>query len=219
MTTRRAQAVRDRRQATPSAERIRSRDGAPLLVRPIEPSDRAALGRHFDHLGEESRYRRFLAPIRHLTEKDLTYFTDVDHRQHEALIALAKNGEIVGVARYICLPNSPEVAEVAVAVTDDWQGRGVGTGLLQRLAQRARAAGVRSFLGICLIDNRDMRRLLNELGPNSRTRLRGDGTVEVEVELPDRAGRRHVAPPLRAAARGFHRHRGPRTRGPSRVRA
>jgi RimJ/RimL family protein N-acetyltransferase len=163
---------------------LESRDGLPLTVRAIEPSDKAQLVHHFEHLSEVSRARRFLAPIRHLTERDLAYYTELDHRQHEALIAVTAEGELVGVARYIRLPDRPAVAEVAEAVVDDWQGRGVGTGLLRLLAERAWNAGVRSFLGVCMVDNPEMQRLLRKLGPECRTTFQGDGTVELEVELP-----------------------------------
>jgi GNAT superfamily N-acetyltransferase len=167
-----------------SPDEIRTRDGARLTVRPIEPGDKKALVRGFEHLGEESRHRRFLAPIRHLTRSELAYFTELDHRNHEALVAFDGDGELVGVARYVRLDDRPGLAEVAVTVPDDWQGRGVGTALLDRLSRRARANGVRSFLGICLADNREMQELLRELGPTSRSRQVGDGLVEVEVDLP-----------------------------------
>jgi GNAT superfamily N-acetyltransferase len=160
-----------------------TRDGVVLAVRPIEPGDKAELEEHVRHLGDQSRYQRFLRPLRQLTERDLAYFTEVDHRDHEGLIAETAAGEPIGVARYIRLPGRPGVAEMAMAVTDEWQGRGVGTALLEVLADRARDVGIRSFLGICLIDNVDMQQLLRRLGPRSSTKSMADGTVEVEVEL------------------------------------
>jgi GNAT superfamily N-acetyltransferase len=162
---------------------LRTRDGELLTVRPIEPADKAELERHLQHLGERSRYQRFLRPIRQLTERDLAYFTELDHRDHEGLIAETPEGDPIGVARYIRLPDRPGVAEMAMAITDDWQGRGVGTALLRILAERARTADVRSFLGICLTENFDMQQLLRQLGPSSTTKPLRDGTVEVEVQL------------------------------------
>jgi GNAT superfamily N-acetyltransferase len=190
-----------------SSEELVIGQGDVLGVRPIAPGDKAALIRAFEHLSEESRYRRFLAPIRHLTRHELAYFTELDHRDHEALIAVTPEGEIVGVARYVRLDDRPEVAEVAVTVTDAWQGRGVGTALLERLARRARDNDVGSFLGICLADNADMQELLRELSPGCSTRRVGDGLVEVEVELPRRVQHGRVAAAVRVAARGFHRLR------------
>jgi GNAT superfamily N-acetyltransferase len=184
------------------ADEIVTRDGARLQVRPIAPDDKAALVGAFEHLGERSRYRRFLAPIRHLTQRELAYFTELDHRDHEALIGVTGEGEIVGIARYVRLTDRHGVAEVAVTVVDEWQGRGVGTALLELLAQRAKDRGVHSFLGICLAENLDIQDLLRELSPGSRSRSIGEGLVELEVDLPERLNRRHVASAVRVAARG-----------------
>ncbi len=88
----------------------------------------------------------------------------MDHRDHEAFVAFDRvSGEGVGVARFVRL-DDPEAAEVAVAVADDWQGRGVGTVLLSRLADRARALGVRRFRASLMADNRRMRELLETWG-------------------------------------------------------
>ena len=72
----------------------------------------------------------------------VTYLTEIDHHDHEAIIALEEeSGEGIGVARYVRNPTHPETAEVAVTVIDEWQGRGLGTLLLEVLGQRARAEG------------------------------------------------------------------------------
>lgn len=132
------------------SEHIVSRDGTPILIRAIRPQDKPALVKAFEGLSEETRERRFFAPIKHLTTADLHYFTEVDHTDHEALVAIAANGQLIGVARYIGWPEKPTMAEVAVVVADDWQGRGIGSSLLTRLTLRARAAGVKAFTATCL---------------------------------------------------------------------
>jgi RimJ/RimL family protein N-acetyltransferase len=192
------------------AEHIRTRDGSDLLVRPITPDDREAFLRNFEHLSAQTRYRRFLAPIKQLTNDEVTYFTEVNHRDHEALIALTPGGEIVGIARYIRFgPDSPG-AEVAVTVADGWQGRGVGTALLARLAERGLSEGVEAFQGICLAGNTDMQRLLRELGPGARKSHPEDGVVEIEARLPPIGDHHRVlGPALRAAAQGHHQARRP----------
>jgi GNAT superfamily N-acetyltransferase len=74
-----------------------------------------------------------------LTEGMVRYLTEIDHHDHEAIIALdEQTGEGIGVARYVRDQERPEVAEVAVTVIDDWQGRGLGTLLLEVISARAR---------------------------------------------------------------------------------
>ena len=176
-------------------------DGVRLSIRPIAPDDKAALVDAFRHLSEKSVYRRFLAPVKRLTESELAYLTELDHSDHEALIALTEAGEIVGVARYIRDPADPKRAEVAVTVRDEWQSRGVGTTLLHLLGRRATESGVEQFTGVCLAENREMLQLFDELGPTTRHRRDGDVT-EVEVTLPTTATHA-IRPALRAAARAF----------------
>ena len=155
--------------------RITTRDGAQLVVRPIRATDKEALREAFDHLSADSRYDRFLAPIKRLTSHELEYLTELDHFDHEALIAISPDGDLVAVSRYVCLEDRPRTAEVAVTVADAWQGRGIGTLLLRRLAARARKAGVVNFLGVCLAHNERMRELFEELGPEVTTRSMGSG--------------------------------------------
>jgi GNAT superfamily N-acetyltransferase len=161
---------------------VSTREGGQVLIRPIGPEDREALRAAFDRLSPESRYRRFLSPVDRLTENQLDYLTEIDHRDHEALVAVDPEGEGVGVARFVRLAAEPESAEVAVAVVDDWQGRGVGTALLTALTERERAESVRRFTATVLAENRDVVELLRDVGA-VRSRPDGAGTLEMAVEL------------------------------------
>lgn len=165
-----------------AASRVRLPDGSVVIVRRIHRSDSALLLEHFDHLGDESRYRRFLAPVNHLTSDQVEYFTRPDHRRHEALFALDDSEHPVGVARYISSSDDPTTAEIAAAVVDGWQGRGVGNELLNRLARAAREQGIQRFTALMLEDNSPMRRLLAKLGPVEILN-RDAGNVEVAVNL------------------------------------
>lgn len=172
-----------------------------LLIRPIEPDDKQAMVEGFAHLSGESRYRRFLAPHGRLTAAELQYFTEVDHHDHEALVAVDEStGAGVGVARYVRGTEDERVAELAVAVVDEWQGRGVGTRLVDALADRAREEGITSFSGLVLADNELMLNLLHDLG---RVRVVHSelGTVEVVVDLPE-TGLGRLKRMLGAIARG-----------------
>jgi len=160
------------------------REGSRVEVRPVRRSDAELLLRGFERLSEESRYRRFLCSMPELSDGMVRYLTNVDHHDHEAVVALDPvTGEGVGVARYVRDPARPGRAEAAVTVVDDWQGRGLGTLLLELLAVRAREEGVTRFTALMLASNDEMMEVLENLGP-VRVIDREAGTVEVEAPLP-----------------------------------
>ena len=182
------------------------RDGSRVEIRALSAADQAGLASGFERLSERSRYRRFLSPIPQLTPKQLAYFTDVDHHDHEALVAIepaSRDG--LGVARYVRSRDDPNEAEFAVAVADDWQGRGLGTALLRQLAARAREEGVTWFTGLVLGENRSMLHMLGTLG-DVEQRLGESGTVEVRLHVPEDPQHdeheRRLAGWMRAAATG-----------------
>jgi GNAT superfamily N-acetyltransferase len=170
-------------------------------IRPIEPDDKDELQRGFARLSERSRYRRFLSPRGPFTDAELRYFTEVDHHDHEALVAVDPvSGEGVGVARFVRSEEDRSAAEFAIAVTDDWHRRGVGSRLMAALAERAREEQVMSFTALALADNEAMLKLLRELG-QVRSATTGAGTVELVVDLPA-TGVDRLRRLLRAVARG-----------------
>ena len=197
--------------AAPTAEtgvsrgdRVKLRDGAEIIVRRIHPEDKPLLLEGFmEHFGEASRYQRFMTPKRRLTVRELEYLTEIDHSEHEAIGALDPGtGLGIGVARFIRERPGGPVAEAAVAVVDEWQGRGVGAVLLERLAARAAEVGVKEFSASLLTDNRAMLALFARLGRIEVRHDAGAGSIlRLRVRLPvDHAAELHDA--LRAAASG-----------------
>jgi RimJ/RimL family protein N-acetyltransferase len=165
---------------------------SPILIRPIHADDRDRLRDSHERLSPETRYRRFLAVKPHLTSADVRYLVDIDGRDHVALVATLPEADeepIVGVARFIRIPDEPEVAEVAIVVNDALQGRGVGTELLARLAEEAVARGVRRFRATMLADNLVVHRLFESLAAGPVDRRRVGEISEMEFPLPagDRA--------------------------------
>lgn len=107
-----------------SACEVRLRSGDPVWIRPIRSTDAAELQRAFALMSEESQYRRFLTGTPRLTDSQATYFTAIDHVDHEAYVAHSPSDEtwIIGVARFIRYPEAREDAELAITVADSWHG-------------------------------------------------------------------------------------------------
>lgn len=178
------------------------RDGSHARIRQGHDTDRDLLVRGFEGLGPESRYRRFLTPTHELGEKTVRYMTELDHHDHEAMIALDVRGEEgLGDAFYVRDPTRPDTAEVAVTVVDEWQGRGLGTLLLEVLSARARDEGIRTFTALMLARNEAMLHLFERLGP-VRIVDRAAGTMQIDVAIPSVA----VAPELKELLRIAARH-------------
>ncbi len=185
---------------------ITLRDGTAVRLRPITPEDKPLLIDAFERLSEESRYRRFFTSLPELSPSALAYFTEVDHSDHEAIIALDRMSDrAVGVARYIRVSEDPHAAEVAVVVVDDWQGRGIGRALLTQLTNRARHEGISRYVALVQADNRDAMSLLQGFGDSTRER---EGSIlELAIEIPRKRGiGAQLARLLRAAATGAISH-------------
>jgi GNAT superfamily N-acetyltransferase len=158
--------------------------GLTLRLRPIQPSDKDALLRGFDRLSPTSRYRRFLSPINLLPADLVVRFTEIDYVDHFAWVALDAQRATdpgVAVARYIRLPGAPHIADVAVTVVDEYQGRGVGSLLIRKLCLTAYGNGIERFSSLVLWENVPMVRLLTGLG--ARFRPDGDGVLSFELDL------------------------------------
>jgi GNAT superfamily N-acetyltransferase len=175
--------------------RTRLRDGTLVLVRPIRPEDKSLLLDGFQRLSDESRIRRFMAPIRQLSEAQLRYLTEIDYVDHFAWVALLADQPAfgIGVGRYIRLADVPDVAEVAITVVDDYQGKGLGTLLLGILTGTARIAGITKFRAFVMEDNQTMRTLMDDLGVQPRHDAPGVLVMDVPLDperLPDSAAGR-----------------------------
>jgi RimJ/RimL family protein N-acetyltransferase len=162
-------------------DRVILRDGSIIVVRPLATGDVAAIAAWFEGLGPETRHARFLGGVAMLDERTRSQLAQVDHRDHEALTAVAPDGAVVGMARYIRLQRS-STAEVAVAVADHWRGRGIATLLLRQIAGRARAAGIDCLTALCLASNTAVLGLLSRLGPMTTTPPDAE-VIEVRINL------------------------------------
>jgi RimJ/RimL family protein N-acetyltransferase len=158
------------------------RDGSQVLIRQVQPADASLLADGFARLSIQSRWMRFLTPKRELSLAELRYLTQIDHHDHEAIGAVDRaDGRGVGVARFVRDAADPQAADLAVTVIDAWQGRGLGTELLTRLADRARDEGIRRFTALAMADNAAVAGLMRRMG--ARVVCGEHGTVEYEVVL------------------------------------
>ena len=138
------------------------RDGGSIHVRAIRADDKARLLDHFARLSARSVYFRFFRVKKRLSDDELRQFTELDFRRQVGLVATLRTDQgeqIIGVGRYAELdaaPGQPRRAEVAFAVADAHQRRGIAAVLLEHLAEIARAQEIEEFEADVLGENNGM---------------------------------------------------------------
>jgi GNAT superfamily N-acetyltransferase len=153
-----------------------------VVLRPIEPEDSERLRRLFFRLSPRTIYLRFFSPLREPSPSHLHHLANVDHELRQALVAVADDGEIVGVARYDRDPDRPTRAEVAVVVEDAWQHRGLASLLLAALAKEALRHGVSVLTASVLGENDLTMTIARHLAPGTRARLdQGEWLLEIPL--------------------------------------
>ena len=172
---------------------IELRDGTKLHIRPIVAEDEPLLHEAVAAMSERTVYFRFFSPIKRMSDAMAHRLAVVDYHDRFAIVATThrphggpnQKERIVGVARYDRARDT-DLAEVAVAVIDEFQRRGLGTVLLAELARVARSQGIRSFQLIVLPENREMLGLLHKMGWIHQAKLNG-GVYEISFDLPELA--------------------------------
>jgi acetate---CoA ligase (ADP-forming) len=155
------------------------RDGSTLRVRPIRADDEEELSRFFSKLSLESRVFRFFAAVTN-AGASIKRMMDVDYSARYGLVAVSGAGhEIVGHAMYVLMDTRK--AELALAVADEYQGRGLGTILLGQLAQAAAEAGIDVLEAVVRPENHRMLGVLRESGFPVQSRSEPG---EIHAELP-----------------------------------
>jgi protein lysine acetyltransferase len=161
-------------------------DGAQVVIRPIRAEDKRMLSDGLRRLSSESAQRRFLTPKRSFSRAELRYLTEVDGRDHVALVAqdpAEPVPHLIAVGRFVRLHDDPEAADVAFTVADEWQGRGLGSLLGEHLAHAARNRGIRRFTATMSSDNRAARRLMQKLTHHLEQHHVGGGVDELVLDL------------------------------------
>lgn len=163
----------------------RTRDGLDYRIRPIRPDDFDREREFVVGLSEESRFNRLMYTVSGPSDAFLRRLVDIDYRQHMALVAVRdfEGGEkFIGVARYVTVSEGAR-HEFAVAVADEWQGRGIATELLIDLFLHARRHGLKRLYGTVLPANSRMLSLARRLGLEAQTSADDASLVIVSKRL------------------------------------
>ncbi|MBD7993814.1 GNAT family N-acetyltransferase [Arthrobacter sp. Sa2CUA1] len=156
------------------------RDGGTGHLRPVSPGDAEALQAFHMRQSQSSIYLRFFTYKAKLSGRELKRFTHVDYRNRVAFV-ITIGSEIVGIGRYDRL-DDPTEAEVAFNISDEHQGRGIGSILLEHLAAAARENGIRRFSAEVLPENRKMLGVFADAGYEVR-RAFDDGVIALDFDI------------------------------------
>jgi acetyltransferase len=169
-------------------EPITLADGLQVAVRAIQPDDVPLLQRFAARLSPRTVYQRFGQHLRELSPVMLARFTNLQPGRERALVALEPpGGEFIAVGRYA--PNADgRTAEFALTVADAWQGRGIGSALMERLCEAAARDGYEALYAHILGDNRDMLDLASRFGFTPVSRAFNEVTVMRSLDRRQQSG-------------------------------
>lgn len=132
----------------PEVQKIRTRSGAVIAVRPVRAADEALLAEFFDRVSDEDRRFRFLGARQHLTHEQLAPMLAADNQQTENFVAFDETSDTVVGHAMLAGDEQLDTGEVAVSVCRTWRGKGVGWALLDVLAEAARKRGLRRVIAL-----------------------------------------------------------------------
>ena len=157
--------------------------GEPLVVRPIRPEDARRLAAFYARARPADLRLRFFLTRREVTLSELARYCQIDYERAMAFVALA-GASMAGEVRAVCDPDN-ERAEFAVQIASDWQRRGLGRWLLQKMIGYLRARGTRELTGLCLPDNTGMGALARALGFEQHAQERDAVLLRLQLQLAD----------------------------------
>lgn len=160
------------------------RDGTAIALRPVRPDDAPLVDDLFEHLTPDDVHTRFFSTLRVLPRALRARLTQIDYDREMAFVAIEETGGdpcLVGMIHLLADPDF-DVAEFAVMVRSDWQGRGVGHLLMRTILSHARRRGLRRIVGVVLNENRRMLDLARRLG-FAAVHGRDPGTSELQLDL------------------------------------
>lgn len=163
------------------------RDGTPVNIRPIKPTDEVALQEFFYSHSEETVYNRYFRPVRALPHITAQGLVNIDYEHDMAIVAvtgLIGKEKIVGLGRYV-RDKDDDLAEVAYTIHDQYQGQGLGTILQDHLTAYAKLRGVKGLWAVSFGSNKAMLSVFGKLGPYTKSVIEpGVWRVEHRFEEP-----------------------------------
>ncbi|OXY80327.1 bifunctional acetate--CoA ligase family protein/GNAT family N-acetyltransferase [Oceanimonas doudoroffii] len=161
-------------------EHTHLKNGSAVTLRPILPEDEPAHREFVNHVSDEDRYKRFFADVV-IGHEELAHMTQIDYDREMAFVAVAQNGQILGVVRAVSDPDNDD-AEFAVLVRSDLKGSGLGRMLMEKIIRYARQRGLNSLSGMTMPSNRGMVTLARKLGFRVKMQLE-EGIAELKLPL------------------------------------
>lgn len=165
-----------------------ARGASPVTIRHIQPSDAALLLDMFSRLSPRTHYLRFMRPATQQTAveqwPEMLALATPSQRQITLLATAEQHGttRAVGLAQLVADADDAGTAEVALLISDDYQGQGLGTTLLDLLAQSAMARGIQRLQLNTLAENLPIQRIARGLGlPISSHTAAGETTMTISV--------------------------------------
>ena len=169
------------------ARTAKLRSGESILVRPARMSDAEALQDLLYGLSDESTYRRFMCFKKDHPNEEMQELVNLDYEHSVGFVACAGDDQIVGMARYDVDPKH-QLGDIAFVVRDDWQHKGVGSVLMRRMVEIARARGLAGLVADVLVENKAMMSLLQHSGLKLAIDLRA-GVYHVTAHFEEEAPR------------------------------
>jgi CRP-like cAMP-binding protein len=159
-------------------------DGSAMILRPVLPGDSARTSTGSATFSKETLYRRFMSPSQPSAAL-MHYLFEVDYVDHFVWVLADLAGSVVADVRFVRDEADREMAEVAFIVADDYQGRGIGTFLMDALIIAADVGGIRRFTARVLTDNLPMRAILDRFGAHWHREEPGVVTTVFDVPNVD----------------------------------
>ena len=154
-------------------------------MRPITPRDQAGLRAFYAGLSPDSRTTRFHGAAPQIPDATATFFCGPDHQHREGIVAecFDTSGDPLIIGHVCIEPTSEDVAEIAIAVTDEWQGHGVGRAMLARAITWAQVHGIARLTAPILVSNTAMFGLLRSMGYPITYGASAEGTIDVSLDV------------------------------------